>query len=443
MAKKLKLFKLSLHWQILIALLLSVLISLAFIVTHSQESGLAQAVIAVCDFFGELFLNALKMIVVPLIMSSIICGMVGIGGQKHFGRMGLKTLSYYFLSTLVSVLIGLGVANIMQPGTVGPELAQRMIRMSTQEASYTAQMAQGHSTGFVDIFIRMVPTNIIGAASDNGQILGVICFSLLFGFFVANLPRHYRHFQSDLWQSILRVMMMIADLIIMFAPLGAFALVTPKIIGTGFDLMIPAAKFFASTLLALGIHFFGVLPAVLYFLGKVNPIDHYRAMTPAMLTAFSTASSISTLPVAMDCVERGAGVSNRVTSFTLPLGATINMNGTALYECMVVIFIAQFYAVVNPAFSMTLADQFMVVVMAALTSVGVAGIPSGSLVAIAVILGAVGLPLEYMGIILVVDRLLDMCRSTVNIMSDTVATVVIARSEGEEPVYTRSRNFFP
>lgn len=442
MAKKLKLFKVSLHWQILMALLLSLLVSLAFIVTGKQGSELARQLIAVCDFFGELFLNALKMIVVPLIVASIVCGMVGIGGQKHFGRMGIKTLSYYMISTLVAVLIGLGVANVMQPGNVSPELAQRMISMSTQEASFATRMAEGSSASLMDIFIRMVPTNVISAASDNGQILGVICFSLLFGFFIAHLPRHYRHFQSDLWQSLLKVMMMIADLIILFAPVGAFALVTPKILGTGFELIIPAAKFFISALLALGIHFFLVLPATLYFLGKVNPFEHYRAMAPAILTAFSTSSSVSTLPITIDCVEKGAGVSNRVASFTLPLGATVNMNGTALYECMVVIFIAQFYGVVDPTFTMTFASQFMIIIMTVLTSVGVAGIPSASLVAIAVILGAVGLPLEYMGIVLVVDRILDMCRSTVNIVSDTVAAVVIARSEGEEPVYTNSRNLF-
>ncbi len=438
--KKFTFFKTPLHWQILISLSLSVALSLLFIVTETQDSDLAHSCILVCDFFGKLFLNALNMIVVPIIVSSIICSMTSMGSHAHFGRMGLKSLAYYISSTLIAVLVGLGVANLLRPGQVNPELAQRMIRMSADNAAAVASIAQNSKISLMDIFVQMVPRNVFSAAADNGQILGVICFSLLFGFFASQLPKRYQGVQADLWQSFLRTIMMIADMIVLFAPLGAFALVTPKIIGTGLELMVPAARFLGCTVLALSIHLFAVLPAFLYFFAKVNPLEHFRAMMPALLTAFSTSSSIATLPIMMDCVEKNAGVSNRVASFTLPMGITMNMNGSALYECMVVIFIAQLYAVVDPSFCMTFVKQFTVVIMAALTSLGVAGIPSGSFVAIAVILSSLGLPLEYMGIVLVVDRILDMCRTTVNVFSDTVGAVVIARSEGETVYGSKGRS---
>lgn len=427
--------KVQLHWQIVIALVASILISLLVIFITGRDSEFANNIIGICDFFGELFLNALKMVVVPLIATSIISGVMGLGSERNFGRLGLKTIGYYIVTTTVAVCIGLLLVNLIRPGRVDPEVAERMLAQASSVETF-AHKAEGSSTkDLLDIFARMVPPNIISAASDNGQLLGLICFSLLFGFFISKLPDHLRDFQKNLWDSLLNVMMMIADMIILFSPYGVFCLVTPKIVGFGFDLVKPVSLFFLTVLLALGVQFFVIMSLFLFFIGRVNPINHFKAMAPALLTAFSTSSSVSTLPLTLECVEKQAGVSNRVASFTLPLGATVNMNGTALYECIVVIFISQFSSIVNPSLELGLVSQFMVVMLAVLTSIGVAGIPSASLVAIAIILGVFDLPLEYMGLVLVVDRILDMCRSAVNVFSDSVGAVVIARTEGESEFY--------
>ena len=234
-------------------------------------------------------------------------------------------------------------------------------------------------------------------------------------------------------------MMKITDLVIRFAPIGVFALIAKVVAGfdtQGNDVAIALealSKFSLTVLLALGIHFFGTLPLLLKVIGKVNPVRHYRAMVPALLTAFSTASSSATLPVTMECVEKNAKVSNRTSSFVLPLGATVNMDGTALYECVVAIFIFQAFGV-----DLSFSQQFIIVFTALLTSIGVAGIPSASLIAIMIILRQVGLPEAQaaagLAMVLVVDRILDMCRTSVNIFSDSCGAVIIARSEGEEGV---------
>ena len=200
---------------------------------------------------------------------------------------------------------------------------------------------------------------------------------------------------------------------------------------TGLEAFKPLALFFFTVLGALILHFVVVMPLILSLLGRVNPVRHYRAMAPALLTAFSTSSSSATLPLTMECVEKNAGVSNRTSSFVLPLGATINMDGTALYECVAAMFIAQAYGI-----ELSFATQFTVVLVALLTSIGVAGIPSASLVAISIILATIGLPAEAIGLILAVDRILDMCRTTVNVFSDSCGAVVIARTEGEENILT-------
>jgi Na+/H+-dicarboxylate symporter len=232
---------------------------------------------------------------------------------------------------------------------------------------------------------------------------------------------------NQFWQAVFQVMMLITDFVMKFAPLGVFALVARVVAGTGLAAFVPLALFFITVLLGLAIHMFGVLPLLVRALGGVSPVAHYRAMSPALLTAFSTASSSATLPITMDCLEKNVGVSNRTTSFVLPLGATVNMDGTALYECVAAIFIAQAYGL-----DLSFAQQFTVVVIALLTSIGVAGIPAASLVAITIILAAIGLPAEGIGLILAVDRVLDMCRTSVNVYSDSCGGVVIARLEGED-----------
>ena len=417
--------RLQLHWQILIALLLA---SLAGWAITPETEWLGISVISVFDFVGQLFLNALKMIIVPLIIASIIVGVSGLGGGDDFGRLGGKTLLYYVLTSTFAILIGVLVVNIIQPGIVDGEPARDILGLSEDTAEVTAKV-EGKSAGdIVGIFLRMIPTNVVNAAAQ-GQMLGIIFFGLLFGIFMTRIKQETSQVLKSFWQGVFDVMMLITDLVMKFAPIGVFALVAKVVAVSGFDAFKPLLVFFFTVLAALVIHIVVVMPLLLRFVAGVNPIRHYQAMAPALLTAFSTASSSASLPVTIDCVENRAGVSNRVTSFVLPLGATVNMDGTALYECVAAIFIAQAYGL-----DLTVAQQISIVVLALMTSIGVAGIPAASLVAISIILAAIGLPAEAIGLILAVDRVLDMCRTAVNVFSDSCGAVVIGRTEGERNI---------
>ncbi|GAB5604365.1 dicarboxylate/amino acid:cation symporter [Sideroxyarcus sp. TK5] len=417
--------KLKLHWQILIALLLA---AIAGSVAGTDATLFGVRWYAVFDFIGTLFLNALKMLIVPLVVSSIIVGIAGIGGGGAFGRLGAKTLIYYATTSLFAILIGLAIVNMTAPGIIDGQPAKERLGMAQVSDEVAASIEDKGAGDLVGIFLRMVPTNIVSAAAD-GQMLGLIFFSLLFGFFMTRIEEPYAESQYKLWNGIFQVMMKITDWVMKFAPIGVFGLVAKVVASTGFAAIAPLAWFFFSVLAGLAIHSLLALPALLYFVGGVSPLRHYRAMAPALLTAFSTSSSAATLPLTMECVEKRAGVSNRTSSFVLPLGATVNMDGTALYECVAAMFIAQAYGI-----ELGFVQQFTVVLLALVTSIGVAAIPSASLVAIAIILSAIGLPLEAIGLILAVDRVLDMCRTSVNVFSDSCGAVIIARLDGEENV---------
>lgn len=413
--------KLALHWQILIALFLAAIMGS---ITGTEGTIFGIHWLAVYTFIGTLFLNALKMIVVPLVVSAIITGISNVGSQGGFGRLGGKTLLYYVSTSFIAIIIGLFLVNVIQPGVSdGPAPV-----LEANES--VSQAVEGKSAGdVVEVFLRMIPTNVVDAAAQ-GQMLGLIFFSLLFGFFITQLKGDIKQTMDNFWQGVFDVMMMITLLIMKFAPIGVFGLVAASVAKTGFDQFGNLALFFMTVALALAIHFLVVMPLILRFVGGVeNPWLHYQAMAPALLTAFSTSSSSSTLPISLNSVEHRAGVSNRVTSFVLPLGATVNMDGTALYECVAAIFIAQLFGL-----ELDFATQLLIVVIALTTSIGVAGIPSASLVAISIILVAVGLPAEAIGLLLVVDRLLDMMRTTVNVFSDSVGAVVIAKTEGEKNI---------
>lgn len=379
-----------------------------------------------------MFLNALKMIIVPLIVSSIITGIAGIGGRGTVGRLGWKTLLYYFSTSLLAILVGLAAVNIMQPGIVDGEPAKDIVALDETDLSSIEQRVAGKGAGdVVEIFIRMIPTNIVAAAAE-GQMLGLIFFSLLFGYFMTRIEADRSKLLLDFWQAIFSVMMKITDWVMLFAPLGVFALVAKVVAVTGFEAFRPLLVFFFTVLGALAVHMLITLPLLLRFIARVDPRRQFSAMSPALLTAFSTASSSATLPVTLDCVEKRAGVSNRTTSFVLPLGATVNMDGTALYECVAAMFIAQAYGI-----ELGFVTQFTVVLVALLTSIGVAGIPAASLVAITIILTTIGLPVEAVGLILAVDRVLDMCRTSVNVFSDSCGAVLIGRTEGETGILSK------
>jgi proton glutamate symport protein len=416
---------LKLHWQILIALVLAILAGLA---AGTDGSLFGITFYSIFNFLGTLFLNALKMLIVPLIVSSIIVGIAGIGSSGALGRLGGKTLLYYASTSLLAILVGLAVVNVVAPGIdeFGP--VKDRIGFSGDVADIESKVEGKGAGDVVEVFLRMVPTNIVGAAA-NGQMLGLIFFSLLFGYFMTKIQEDYAETQYNFWQGVYETMMKITNWVMLFAPIGVFALVAKVVASTGFDAFKPLAWFFLSVVLALAIHMLFILPLLLRVVARVNPVRHYRAMVPALLTSFSTASSSATLPITMECVEKNAGVSNRTSSFVLPLGATVNMDGTALYECVAAMFIAQAYGL-----ELTFTTQFTIVLVALLTSIGVAGIPAASLVAISIILAAIGLPAEGIGLILAVDRILDMMRTSVNIFSDSCGAVIIGKLQGEHGI---------
>jgi len=417
--------KIKLHWQILIAIVL------AFIcgrLTGTEMNIAGVSFYAIYDFIGSLFLNALRMIIVPLIMASIICGIANIGGRSDLGRLGGMTLAYYAMTSTLAILVGLLFINLISPGIIDGAPAGAQLNLSIDNNAAASALASVEGRGGSDIaaiFLRMIPTNVVAAAAE-GQMLGLIFFSLVFGYFMMQIPHRQGEVLLDLWQGVSETMMRITMWIMRFAPFGVFGLIAATAAETGFAAFRPMLVFFLTVVLALTAHMLIVLPLLLKYLGGVSPLAHLRAMAPAVLTAFSTSSSSATLPLTMECVEKKAGVSEKTTSFVLPLGATVNMDGTALYECVAAIFLAQAYGL-----ELSFATQFTVVLIALLTSIGVAGIPAASLVAIAVILPAIGLPVEAIGLLMVTDRVLDMYRTAVNIFSDSCGAVIIAKRQGE------------
>jgi proton glutamate symport protein len=422
--------KLALHWQILIAIILAFAVGLwmfsAKSATGSQPVLFGIEIISMLNFIGTIFLNALKMIIVPLITSSIIVGVAGIGSGENLGALGGKTLIFYATTTLAAILVGLFVINAIGPGYVDGEPAKDYLSLSASIEEVEAKVGNKGAGDVAEIFIRMIPPNIVKAAAD-GQMLGLIVFAILFGYFMTKLPAKNSEPLFNFWDSIFHVMMRMTEWIMRFAPIGVFGLVGAVIAEAGLKATGPLALFAVAVLVALAIHAFGTLMLLLRFVGRVNPLKTLAGASKAMLTAFSTASSSATLPVTMESVEDNIGVSNKVSSFVLPLGATVNMNGTALYECAAALFLAQAYGL-----ELTFAVQFTIVAIALMTSIGVAGVPSASLVAIAIILGAIGIPLEAIGVLMVFDRILDMCRTSINIWGDCCCATIVARLEGEE-----------
>lgn len=404
-----------LHWQIAIALV-------AALVAGSLI-GEAPWFIHTTSFIGTMFLNALKMLIVPLIVSAMIHAILGLKDTAALSRLGAATAGLFVITTLLAVATGMALINGVQPGVVNGQPAGALMGLSAHTDAVLDGIAGRGAADVVAVFQRMVPANLFQAAVD-GEMLGLIFFSLLFGFFASRLPPDLRTTQRQFWGGLYEVMIAITNWVMKFAALGVFGLVGRTVAQTGWSAMQPMLVFFVCVLAGLVIHALLTL-SVLLRLSGLNPLAHLRAMVPVLLTAFSTSSSAATLPVTMDHVQR-RGASSGVAGFVLPLGATVNMNGTALYECAVALFIAQAYGL-----ELSLVTQAVVLLLALLTSIGVAGIPSASLVAIAVILTAVGLPLEGIGLVLAVDRILDMSRTAVNVYCDTVVAMIVAKRQGD------------
>ena len=398
--------KINLPLQILIALALAVVFGSFF-----------PQLVKYTNWMGDIFLKLLKMIVIPLILTSIISGVSNLGEAKNIGRLGLKTMGYYVLTSTLAIVTGLLAVNIIKPG--------KITDVSIVETKEKLVEVKG-SIG--DTLMNIVPENIFDALTNNNGVLSIIFIAIVFGYFINKLDADKRATLNSIVNSSFELIMKVTLFIIKFTPLGVFGIVA-KVMAENDILVLCTTMgwYMLTVILALAVHAFFSLPMILVFLAKVFPFKFFSKMSSPLLTAFSTSSSNATLPLTMETIEKKVGVSNKVTSFTLPLGATVNMDGTALYECVATIFIAQCYNI-----DLSLSTQIVIVIIALLTSIGAAGIPMAGMFMITVILQAVGLPLEGVGIILAVDRILDMFRTATNVWSDSCGAILIANSEGEK-----------
>lgn len=462
---------LPLHVKIIIGLVAGII--WAFI---SSSLGWNQFTINWIDPFGTIFIRLLKFIAVPLVLFSIISGISGLKDISKLGRMGAKTLLFYLGTTVMAVTLGLLLVNIIRPGdfidegqrirnrisyeiwvkeTTGvdpkderrfmanPEYAdivQEMTNMDIEEAQAAAgiqdkvEVAEStKESGPLDFFVEMIPDNIIVSLSDNSLMLQVIFFAIFFGIVLALLPSEKTQPLILLVNSINEVFLKMVDLIMKAAPFFVFALlagVISKMASTPqevFEIFKGLGSYSLTVALGLGILIFGFYPALIAIsIKKLSYMNFLRKISPAQFLAFSTSSSAATLPVTMECVEENLGVSRNVTSFVLPIGATVNMDGTSFYQAVAVVFLAQMHMV-----DLTLAQQITIVLTATLASIGSAAVPSAGLVMLIIVLQSVGLNPAWIAVIFPVDRILDMCRTAVNVTGDATVSTLIAKSEGE------------
>jgi len=418
----------ALHWQIVTALIAAFVMGALF---GPEAAGIPLG--EIYDFVGGMFLDALKMLIVPLITASIITGVASIGTAGGVGALAGRTAIYYLFSTTLAVTTALLVMNLLLPGVSGGQPLAETVALPPIGDEVSGRLEGQDLSRFFDILRDMVPANVVEAGA-KAQMLGLIFFSVLFGIALTRVTSPGQQVVKDFWAGVQDVMIQITHWVMRVAPIGVFALVAGVIAESGLSVLLPMLDFFVAVVVGLAIHAVVVLPTLLWLITRRSPLRFVKAVWPALLVAFSTSSSAGTLPVTLNALTQRAGVSRETASFVLPLGATINMDGTALYECAAVLFIAQAYGV-----DLSLSMQVLIVVLALVTSIGVAAVPSASLVAIALILGVLGLPLEAMGLLLVVDRLLDMLRTSVNVYSDATGAVVVARLRGEERVLMDTR----
>jgi Na+/H+-dicarboxylate symporter len=390
-----------LHWQVLIALVAGV----AF-------GWLMPEAAAEIGFLGDLFLRLLKMIIIPLIFTSLVSGIASLGDARSVGRVGVRTMIYYTASTTLAITVGLTLVNIIKPGRY-------------LDFANASDLPEGFTTGtqtLPEFLLRMVPDNVIEAMAA-GEVLPVIVFALLFGIFLTRLNGVNVEAVKRVIDGVLEVIQALTLAIVKLAPIGIFALLAREVARSGPGIIWDLRYYFVTVGLGLLIHAMVTLPLILTVLARRQPLSYARGMAPAVVTAFSTASSSATLPLSLDRSDK-AGNRRGVSSFVLPLGATVNMDGTALYEAVAALTIAQMYGV-----GLGLPQQALVLLTALLASVGAAGIPMAGLVMLVVVLQAVGLPLYGIGTIIAVDRVLDMMRTGTNVWSDLVGTAVVNRFE--------------
>ena len=416
--------KLALHWKILLGMFLGVLFAILLIQFDWGKGFILDWI----KPFGNIFINLLKLIAVPLILASLIKGVSDLKDISKLSQMGGRTIGLYILTTILAVSIGLIVVNVIKPGSfISEETRIELVGNYSNDANSKIQAAENQkSAGPLQALEDIVPSNIVKAASDNGNMLQVIFFAVFFGIALILIPQDQSQPVKAFFDGFNEAILKMIDIIMLGAPYGVFALMGKLALTLGVETFSSVVQYFFVVLVVLLIHAFIVYPILLKVFSGLSPLIFIRKMRDVQLFAFSTASSNATLPITIEASEHRLGVDNKIASFTLPLGATINMDGTAIMQGVATVFIAQVFGI-----ELTLTDYAAVVVTATLASIGTAGVPGVGLIMLAMVLNQVGLPVEGIALIIGVDRLLDMVRTAVNVTGDCVATVVIAKSEGE------------
>lgn len=363
--------------------------------------------------FGRGFVQTIQMLVVPLVFASLVSGSAAIGDVKKLGRIGIKTVSFYMVTTAIAITIALLIAEIINPG-IGLDLSQVA----------TAEPTIGENAGLIAVLLGIIPTNPVNALA-SGNMLQIIFFAIFVGIVIAILGEKVKP-MTDVILSLNEIMMQMTMLIMKFAPIGVFCLIASTFATTGWDAFVPLLKYMSAVLLGLIVQGAVTYMIMLGVFAKLNPIRFFKNFAPVMNVAFSTASSNATIPVNIETMEERMGVSKSVASFTIPLGATINMDGTAIMQGVAVVFVAQVYGI-----PLTLPAFLTVILTATLASVGTAGVPGVGLITLSMVLTSVGLPVEGIALIMGIDRILDMARTAVNVTGDAVCTLVVSKSENE------------
>jgi len=412
-----------LHTKILLGLLAGAAVGTTVNLLTDGGPGTQRFVSLVTEPIGRMWLAALIMVVIPLIVSTLALGVAGLGSLKQLGRIGALTLGAFLLTTAVATVFGLVAMNTVRPGHgLDPEVKDQL--METYQGQTEDAMGLSGDAFSINLLVRIVPRNPVQAAA-NGEMLAVIFFALMIGVALASLPSEKARPMLEFLDSLAHVTVAIIELVMKLAPIGVFCLIFSVTARFGFDLLVNLARYVVTVVGAMVVFVVIVYPLMLALAARVRPGLFFRRARIVMVTAFSTSSSSATLPTTMRVAERDMAIPREVAGFTLPLGATMNMNGTALFMGATVIFLAQVFGV-----SLSLSAQAVVVVMAVITAVGVAGIPGGSIPLLMMVLAMVGVPAEGIAIILGVDRILDMCRTTLNVTGDLVTAAVVHRFSG-------------
>jgi Na+/H+-dicarboxylate symporter len=415
-----KLPKLPLYTKILIGLLVGVCFGIL-----ANRLGFADFVFNYIKPLGSAFIRLISMVVVPLVFASLLVGITSLDDIRKLGRIGAKTVAYFFCTTIIAISIGLLLANTLQPGAgLSEEARTKLIQNSGEEAG--TQIEPGLKTPKVkDFFLNIIPTNPVRAFVE-GKMLQIIFIALFCGICLNLIPSERSKPVINLFRGINDVVIQMVHIIMKIAPYGVFALISAVTADFGLNILLVLLKYSLVVVVGLVLHVTIVYSSAIKIFSKQKIGTFFRGIRPAQLIAFSSASSSATLPVTMECTERNLGVSGEICSFALPLGATINMDGTALYHGVSTVFITQVYGL-----GLTPAQQLTIVLTALLASIGTAGTPAAGVVTLAIVLKSIGVPLEGIAIILGVERILDMCRSVVNVTGDASCAVVVASSEGQ------------